>query len=133
MNRSLDALFTKLKWKLHELCNKLLSIQQKIESLEQDLLLNQQKTSNSCAIPTLIMPEKEIARSHFMTLQQQRQAALQSEQKVLIAQQTRLNMELKMLEKHQAATLKTQQQQTWLKEQNTSDEWILQRRDTNEN
>ena len=135
MNNTLNALFTTLKWQLHDVSNKMLSIEQQIVNLEQKLRLNQQKTSNSCTIPAFILPEQEMARSHFLILQQQHQdelminiAALQSEQLALTLQQNRLNTELKMLEKHQEVKLKTLKQQTLLTEQNNSDEWVLQRR-----
>ena len=83
------------------------------------------------------MPELEIARVHFVTQQEHHQHELKIKKTALVAdqnafklQQTRLNTEMKMLEKHQEAKLKTQQQQTLLTQQNNNDEWTLQRRES---
>ena len=82
------------------------------------------------------MPEREISRLHFMIRQQQQQdelntnkTALLSQQLTLNSRQLRLNTELKMLEKHQENQLKNTQQQRIVKQQNDSDEWVLQRRE----
>lgn len=140
MSRTLNALFTKLTWQLNQLSQPLRSIEKQRDELEQQIDLNQQKIFTSNTIPASIMPEKEIARSHFMVKLEHDQhqlrlnkSTLQSEHDELTQQQKRLNTELKRLEKHQEDLLKKQQQAFWLKEQNRSDEWVLQQKVPHEN
>jgi len=136
MNKTLNALSTKLKWQLQALNNKLLLIEQQIAILEQKIDSILQKISSSCSIPTLIIPEQEMARSHFITQQQQHhneltlnKSALQSEQQALKEKQTHLNIKIKMLDKHQEAQSKSQRHQTMLAEQKNNDEWMIQHRE----
>ena len=132
----MKALLTRLKWQLYDLSQKQLNIEQQLVVLEKKSHSIQQKIISSCIMPALIVPEHEMARSHFMTQQQQQQdeltlskAGILSNQTALKQQQTRLNMELKMLEKHQEAKLNIQRQHALLTEQNNRDEWTLQRRE----
>lgn len=134
MNKTLNALSTKLKWTLHGLGNKMFSIEQQDAILEQKIDSTLQKISSSCTMSALIIPEQEIARSLFMTQQHQyydelmnKKADLQSNKLTLKNQQTRLNMELKMLEKYQKTILKNEQHHARQTSQNNSDEWVLQR------
>ena len=130
----MNALFTKLQWQLQEVCQTLLDLEKEMSVLDKEITDNQQKIFNSCIIPAFILPEQEIARVHFMTLQNKNQEQLHTRKTMLLAEQTtlqreqiRLNTELKMLEKHQNGKLKIQQQQALQTQQNNSDEWILQR------
>ena len=124
----------KLKWSLHGLGNKMFLIEQQDAILDQKIDSTLQKISNSCTMPALIVPEQEIARSLFMAQQHHyydelinKKADLQSNKHALKNQQTRLNMELKMLEKHQKTILKNEQHHARQTSQNNSDEWVLQR------
>lgn len=139
MNRPIDSLLITLKWKQHGLCNQLLAVEKQLRSVEHDIQDNQQKTNESCALTPVIIPEHDIARSHFFIVQQQNQqelrlnqTALQSDQQDLITQQKNLNRTLKMLEKHHHASVQIQQKNVLRNEQNSLDEWALQRRDLNE-
>lgn len=136
MSKTLNALSIKLKWQLHEHINKMHSIEQQISILEQKINSTLQKISNSCTIPASIVPEQEMARSHFMTQQHHHQDELMNHKNTLQLdwvelkkKQTSLNTTLKRLEKHQEARLKSQQYQLQKKTQNDSDEWTLQRQD----
>lgn len=134
----MKALFSKLKWQQQELSHQLLTIKQQVDEVAQEMEVIHEKISEPYTISTFILPEVEISRANFITHQQQqhkalslRETALLSEQTQLKAQQTRLNIELKMLEKHQETKQKSQHKQILLTQQNTSDEWILQRFMTN--
>ena len=135
MNKTLHALMTKLQWQLSSLHQQLLTLEQQIATLDKQLNEHQQKMLNACAIPAFILPEREIARLHFMLHQQQLQDGLTTHKNALLSQfatlnsrHTRLNTELRMLEKHQENQLKNQQQKLVLKQQLLIDEWVLQRR-----
>jgi len=137
MNKTLRALMTKLQWQLSELSQQLVPLEQQLATLEQQLDENQQKVIKACVIPAFILPEREIARLHFMIHQQQQQdelnttkTALLSQQATINSQKIRLNIELKMLEKHQEGQLKNKRRQMILTQQNENDEWILQRQET---
>ena len=136
MNKTLQALMKKLHWQLSELRLQLQAVDQQLAQINQQRDDNQQKIVKACAIPAFIMPEREISRLHFMIRQQQQQVelntnktALLSQQLTLNSRQLRINTELKMLEKHQENQLKNTQQQRIVKQQNDSDEWVLQRRE----
>lgn len=136
MNKTLQALMTKLQWQLRALDEQLQTLEQQLEALELQCQENQQKITNACAIPAFILPEREIARLNFMICQSQHQDELNTRKTELLSQKAmlttkkiRLNTELKMLEKHQENKLKSKQQQTALAEQNKADEWVLQRRE----
>ncbi len=131
----MKALFTHLKWQQAELSHQLLTTEQQLENMAQKIDLIQQEIAKSSGVAIFIRPEIEMARVNFITQQQQQQdeltihkTSLLSEHTQLELQQTRLNIELKMLEKHQEARLKKQHRQSLLTEQNSLDEWILQRR-----
>lgn len=136
MNKTLDALMTKLNWQLSELGQNLLSIEQQLATLEQQCAEIQQNLVKACAISAFIIPEREIARLHYQMHQQiqhdelnNRKSALLAQQATLNAQKIRLNTELKMLEKYQENQLKNTQRQMMLMQQNFSDEWVLQHRE----
>ena len=78
MNKTLRALMTKLQWQLGELSQQLLPIEQQLAALEHQLFEHQQKITKAYAIPAFILPEREIARLHFMICQQQRQDELKT-------------------------------------------------------
>ncbi len=131
----MKALFTRLKWQQAELSQKLLAIEQQLENMAQKMDAIHQEIASSSSVPALIRPEIEMARVNFITQQQQhqdeltiRKTTLLSEHAQLELQQTRLNIELKRLEKHQEARQKNQQRQSLLTQQNNLDEWTLQRR-----
>ena len=136
MNKTLYALMTKLQWQLSEITQQLIPIEQQLDTLEQQLIENKKKVEEAFAIPAFILPERDISRLHFMMSQQQKHDRLNTEKHVFMsrkatlnARQTRLNIELKMLEKYQHNQSKTKQQHLLLKQQNLSDEWVLQRRE----
>lgn len=135
MNKTLSALMTKLQWQLNELNQQLLVIEQELKHLEQQVQENQQTILNASKTPAYILPEREIAGLHFIMAQQQQQDELKAsrtdfltQQSTFTAKKIRLEMELKMLEKHQENQLKAAYQQALLTEQNNTDEWVLQRR-----
>jgi hypothetical protein len=136
MNKTLYALMTKLQWQLSELTQQLTPIEQQLEMLEQQLIENKKKVDEALAIPAFILPECEISRLHFIMSQQQKHDRLNVEKTAFMAQKntinakkTRLNIELKMLEKYQLNQSKEKQQHMLLIQQNLSDEWALQRRE----
>lgn len=136
MNKTLCALMTKLQWQLTELDQQLQILEQQRDVMKEQLRENQNSITRASAIPACILPEKEIARLHFMIGESQKQdelitiqAELLSQKNQVISRQIRLNTELKMLEKHQNNQLVQKQRQAVLLEQNNSDEWVLQQRE----
>ena len=134
MSRTLNALLTQLTWNLHRVYNRLNLVHQDIATVDEELQNNQSVTAQSCFVSNLIIPEQEIARTHFLMRQQQQQhqlathkETLLSEQQQLLTQQIDLKKAFKRLEKHQDAILKINQQHLERTHQNNSDEWALQR------
>jgi CO dehydrogenase/acetyl-CoA synthase alpha subunit len=134
MNRTLDAVFKKLQWQLQENRTTMLSLEQHLSGLSSQLQMNQQTIANACTRPTTLLPEQEIARSHFITQQQHYQTELthnldrlQMDKNKGQSEQTRLNTKLKMLERHRRTVLKNRQYQARIMEQNNNDEWAILR------
>lgn len=136
MTKMRQALFTQLKWQLHALTQQLHSIEQQLTELDQAIQLIEQTISTSSVIPSMIIPEHEIARVHFIAYQHQKHNELKTNKVPLLEKKTSLtalkiqcNTELKRLEKHQERLLKIEQSQMILTQQNNSDEWTIQRRE----
>ena len=134
MSRTLNALLTQLTWNLHRVYNRLNLVHQNIATVDEELQNNQSVTAESCVVSNLVIPEQEIARTHFLMQQQQQQhqlathkQTLLSEQQQLLTQQIDLKRAFKRLEKHQEDTFKRNQQHLERTHQNNSDEWVLQR------
>ena len=132
MNKTLQALMTKLKWQLTDLDKQLQGLDQQLDHLEQLLNDNQQKIDSACEIPAFILPEKEIARLNFIIGESQRQDSLntskmelQSQKNNLTTRKIRLNIELKMLEKHQVNQQTKERLKEIVSEQKNADEWVL--------
>ncbi len=135
MNKALCALMTKLKWQLNEVQQQMLTLEIQLKQIEERLQENQHNIFNASLPSSFILPEREIAGLHYIMNQQQQQdelkvckAELLAEQDKLKIRKIRLDTELKMLEKYQDNQLKASQQQALVIQQNTTDEWIVQRR-----
>lgn len=136
MNKTLQALMTKLQWQLTDLDKQLQALDLQLEHLETMLDDNQQKIDKACATPALIVPEKEIARLNFIIAESQKQDSLtlsktelQSQKSRLTTRKIRLNTELKMLEKHQSNQQTNERLKGIVTEQNNMDEWVLQQKE----
>ncbi len=123
MSRIADALLTQRKWQKCELAQQLLELDQAIQSSKQNII-------NSCTIPAFIQPELEMARMHYWMNQEQARVALMADRAVLETQEIKLNTALKMLEKHQDRQMKKKRIAMMLTQQVNSDEWIVQRRES---
>jgi deoxyribodipyrimidine photolyase-like uncharacterized protein len=139
MNKTLIALMTKLKWQINEVEKQLQTIEHEINSFDLQLHDIQQKIINASKTSKYILPEREIAGLHFIISQQTLQEELKQkltehnfQHKTMNSKKIRLETELKMLEKHQNNQLKMEEKSALLIEQNTIDEWIIQRKN-NEN
>ncbi len=140
MSHIINALFTCLKWKLHDLTNQQTTLRKKLEHLNHNIKENTQHIRTASAIPKFILPEQEIARSHFLNHQQilldqlhVQKDSLLSEQTSLINQHIHLKYQQKRLEKHQLTKQHQKKRLLLQKEQNNRDEWALQQRGLNEN
>lgn len=136
MNKTLQALMTKLQWQLTDLDNQLQALDQQLDHLEQLLNDNQQKIDKACEIPAFIVPEKEIARLNFIIGESQKQDSLSQSKTELLSQKSRLttrkirlNIELKMLEKHQSNQQTNERLKEIVTEQKNADEWALQQKE----
>lgn len=136
MNKTLQALMTKLQWQLTDLDNQLHALDQQLDHLELLMSDNQKKIDNACETPAFIVPEKEIARLNFIITESQRQDSLSLSKTELLSQKdrlatrkVRLNIELKMLEKHQSNQQGNERLKGIAAEQKNADEWALQQKE----
>lgn len=134
MNNTLAALGTQYRWKINALYQAMQSIDTQCAELENNLCQSQAKLQLTQPKPQTILPEQEIARMHWVTNEQQQQAALTRSKQALIEQQTtleaehlQLNIALKRLEKYQDKQAITAQQQAAFYHQKSADEWALRR------
>lgn len=135
MSKTLHALMTKLQWQINEILQHVQSLNQSLEQLEKEMQVIQQAIDKAYVIPSVIRPEQEIARLHFIIGQEQQQEKLKGEKNHLISQKNnlenrknRLNIELKMLERHQEKQSQKKHRDLLTSQQNFSDEWVLQQR-----
>lgn len=137
MNKSLNALMTKLNWQLNELNLHLHEAQNQIKQLTQQIQAIDEHIDKARMNSLVINPELEISRLNFVTQQQEQKddlfTALKNHQEVekkLNDKIQRLKIELKMLEKYmerEAASQKEQQEKT---QANAMDEWVIQKRES---
>lgn len=134
MNKTLQALMTKIQWQRNELNQQIQTLEKQMGDLRQQWNHSRQRTEQACAQPARLVPEQEMARLNFMICQQQqqdelqvRQQGLQEQQALLSIKKHRLDTELRMLEKYQGKQQEQQRQQGLLAEQHRADEWTLQR------
>lgn len=135
MNKTLDALNSKLTWQLNEISQHLQTNAEELTKLQERLDAMQTKIHKGYVIPAIINPEQEIARLNFIVHHQQEQDYLKLEKKELNLRhsqlqerQLRLNSELKMLEKYQEKQQKIEEKTRQALQQHANDEWVLQRR-----
>jgi len=137
MNQKATALFKQLTWQQRAEAVVLHNVQQQKIDIDKKIDFIQQKVLNSCTMTTLIVPEQEIIRSHFLRLQQQHMDELLSQKThatrthdaLLIAQQKRKTT-LKMLEKYITTQQKQASRQMIHAMQISIDEWMIQRHHT---
>jgi|GEM_PF-3042523 len=136
MNKTLTALMTKLTWQLSELDQQIQTIENELGNLEQQLQENKTLIANASITPSIILPEQEIGRLNYMMRQQQLQDdinqtinELSSQKNALSERKIRVNMELKMLTKHQQNQHDERKHQLDIQQQNAADEWVTQRRE----
>jgi flagellar biosynthesis chaperone FliJ len=139
MNKSLNALMTKLNWQLNELNAQLLTEQNGINALQVKITEIEEVIQRSGFNSLMINPELEINRLNFITQQHERRDTLHSQQKnhqeiaaKLQEKIQRINTELKMLEKYLEREQKAQTEQQKKTEDNALDEWVIQQRKPNE-
>lgn len=135
MNKTLNALMTKLTWQLQELDLQMQEINQQQTALALQLTEKEEQIAKACDTSALIFPEKEIARLNFIIQCQQQMDQVKSQKKELndyLAQlqvrQLRLKTELKMLEKYQTQKQSERKKQDQQQQQSASDEWAILRR-----
>lgn len=119
----MKALFKKIKWQQQKLTHELFMTTQHLESITQDL----HAAMNKMSVPILILPEMEMARMNYIIQKQQQHDELTIRKTVLLAEQTRLNIDQNLLEKHQHTKVENQRLRAKQVQQNTMDEWVLQR------
>lgn len=140
MNQALNALMTKLNWQNNELTSQFEETQRKASHYENQInALSTQIDQSSITSTTkqnIINPEIEMSRLYFITTQQEKIAKLTScfqEQLALEAQLKekiqRNKTELTLLEKYLKREEQTQQLHLKKKEEQSMDEWALQKRE----
>ncbi len=140
MNKILNALKAKLNSQLSALSLSRQKIDEELLSLQEKKRLKEEQIRKASATPAIIIPEQEIARLNFIVRSHQDYEHLAIEVKekeshldTLKERYLRLNIELKMLEKHFENQLKKETEKALSLEQKNLDEWILLRRKPNEN
>lgn len=134
MNSSLSALHLKLTVQQTELLNELVLCEQQSFKMQHDLLAIEKNQQQSASNSLIINPEIEISRLNFLTQEQEKKHALE----LLLKQQQqrdgqlrtklqRIKTELKMLERYMEKSLQLKQEQQNNKQQQSMDEWAIQR------
>lgn len=136
MNKTLIALMNKLSWQLNEVSQTLQTIINEQANLQEADAELQKQLQKACATTAIIYPEQEITRLHFIMHKQQEREHLKLEMKELEAQQAqleerkiRLHTELKMLDRYQEKQQEKALANEISQQQNTIDEWVLQRKE----
>lgn len=136
MNKTLIALMNKLSWQLNEVSQALQTITNEQANLQKTDAGLQKQLQKACATTTIIYPEQEISRLHFIMHKQQQSEHLKLKMKELEAQQAqleerkiRLHTELKMLDRYQEKQQEKALANEIYRQQNTIDEWVLQRKE----
>lgn len=127
MNKTLTALVNKLTEQIKEIEQHRQLNMEQLRSLEKKLNEVQEKTHKACVSTTTIHPEREIARLNFIMKNQQLEENLEEGKKILETQlqqlqirETRLNLELKMLDDY----CEKKEQKTTKKQQKVTDELV---------
>ncbi len=130
----MHALLTTLTWQRNQLNQQRLELERDLVQLEHHIQTFLHAIANSKSTTALILPEQEMARSHFIAKQQQLQndcitkkKAIQSHQATVSAQLIEVNTQLKRFEKHQTRKKNLKQYQELTTQQKNSDEWAIQR------
>lgn len=136
MNKSLNALMTKLNWQLNELNLHLHEAQNQIQQVTQHIQAIDEHIDKARMNSLVINPELEISRLNFVTQQQEEKDDLstalknhQDVEKKLNDKIQRLKTELKMLEKYVQRDALSQKEQEQKNQANAMDEWVIQNRE----
>jgi hypothetical protein len=134
MNKTLTALMTKLNWQQNDLNLHLKAAEHESHLLIQDIQALEASMHPSCPTSLRINPEVEMSKLNFLTQQHAKKEELsillkekQTIEMKLKDKLQRIKTELKMLEKYSEREQLSQKEQQLKTQQNTLDEWVLQR------
>ncbi|MBA2709670.1 MAG: hypothetical protein H0U57_03635 [Tatlockia sp.] len=140
MNKKLNALRTKLSSQLSALDENLQKVSELLSTLKKKQAIKQEQIEKASATPAIINPEQEISRLNFIVHCHQESEHLSIEIREMESHQTtlkerflRINIELKMLEKHFENQIKKEHENALALQQKNLDEWVLLRRKYNGN
>jgi hypothetical protein len=136
MSRLIRALVIHLTAQHHTTYKALQTIEQELITINNNRHQTQQKISNSCTMPTRIIPEHEKTRAQFMIQQHLHLNELEAclsdthkKQEQIQVDHLNISTTLKLLEKRNNTIQKRKQDIVRSNQQNTLDEWILLRRE----
>lgn len=140
MNPFFKALFTQLSWQKQEVVLQLTQAEHASQLLERTIEGLSQKLAHPSPYARTLIPELEINRQYFLVELQRQQATLHMQLKEqrkttsqLQHQAQALKTELKMLERYVQRQQHIAQQEQRTVEEQRVEEWVLQKRNWDEN